>query len=316
LNRKEQVILFQNRRGYAPYIACNICNWIPQCKNCDVSLTYHKFTNDLRCHYCGYTQSNVNTCKSCGSHELQQKGLGTERIEEDLKTLFPSAKIGRMDYDTVKSKHGHNKIIEAFEEGVYDILVGTQMVTKGLDFTNVSLVGVLNADALLYYPDFRAMERAYQLLLQVSGRAGRREKRGNVFIQIGNVHHVIADYILNESYDDFYNAQMLERKQFNYPPYSRLIQLTIKHKEVKTTIEAANKIADYLQTKYSGWIIGPTPPIISKINNYYLRDILIKIPRNYKELNRIKQDIQQAINGLYQFQSFKQIRVVVNVDVF
>lgn len=178
-----------------------------------MSLTYHKFTNDLRCHYCGYTQSNVNACKSCGSHELQQKGLGTERIEEDLKTLFPVAKIGRMDYDTVKSKQGHNKIIEAFEEGVYDILVGTQMVTKGLDFTNVSLVGVLNADALLYYPDFRAMERAYQLLLQVSGRAGRREKRGNVFIQIGNVHHVIADYILNESYDDFYNAQMLERKQ-------------------------------------------------------------------------------------------------------
>lgn len=316
LNRKEQVILFQNRRGYAPYIACNVCNWIPQCKNCDVSLTYHKFTNDLRCHYCGYTQSNVSTCKSCGSHELQQKGLGTERIEEDLKVMFPTAKIGRMDYDTVKSKNGHNKIIEAFEEGVYDILVGTQMVTKGLDFTNVSLVGVLNADALLYYPDFRAMERAYQLLLQVSGRAGRREKRGNVFIQIGNVHHVIADYILNESYDDFYNAQMLERKQFNYPPYSRLVQLTVKHKDVKTAIDAANKMADYLQTKYSGWIIGPTPPIISKINNYYLRDILIKIPRNYKELYRIKLDIQQAINGLYQFQSFKQIRVVVDVDVY
>jgi len=316
LNKKEQVILFQNRRGYAPYLACGICNWIPQCKNCDVSLTYHKFSNDLRCHYCGFTQSNVNTCKSCGSHDMQQKGLGTERIEEDLKIMFPSAKIGRMDYDTVKTKHGHNKIIEAFEEGAYDILVGTQMVTKGLDFTNVSLVGVLNADSLLYYPDFRAMERAYQLLLQVSGRAGRREKRGNVLIQIGNIHHVIADYLLNDSYQDFYNTQMLERKQFNYPPYSRLIQLTIKHKDVKTTIEAANKIADYLQTKYSGWIIGPTPPIISKINNYYLRDILIKIPRNYKELNRIKNDIQQATNGLYQFQSFKQIRVVVDVDCY
>ena len=316
LNKNEQVILFQNRRGYAPYIACNVCNWIPQCKNCDVSLTYHKFTNDLRCHYCGFTQSNVNTCKSCGSHELQQKGLGTERIEEDLKVLFPAAKIGRMDYDTVKSKHGHHKIIEAFEEGVYDILVGTQMVTKGLDFNNVSLVGVLNADALLYYPDFRAMERAYQLLLQVSGRAGRREKRGNVLIQIGNVHHVIADYILNDSYPDFYNTQMLERKQYNYPPYSRLIQLRIKHKDVKTAMEAASKIAEYLQSKYSGWIIGPTPPIISKINNFYLRDILIRIPRNYKELTRIKSDIQQAINGLYQFQSFKQIRVVVDVDCY
>lgn len=316
LDKKEQVILFQNRRGYAPYLACNVCNWIPQCKNCDVSLTYHKFTNDLRCHYCGYTQSNVTTCKDCGSHEMQQKGLGTERIEEDLKTMFPLAKIGRMDYDTVKSKHGHHKIIAAFEDGEYDILVGTQMITKGLDFTNVSLVGVLNADSLLFYPDFRAMERAYQLLLQVSGRAGRREKRGNVLIQIGNVHHVIADFLLNNSYEDFYQSQLQERKQFNYPPFSRLIKLTIKHKDIKATIEASSKIADYLQTKYSGWIIGPNAPIIQKINNYYLRDILIKIPRNYKELNSIKINIQQAINGLYQFQSFKQIRVVVDVDCY
>ena len=316
LDKKEQVILFQNRRGYAPYLACNVCNWIPQCKNCDVSLTYHKFTNDLRCHYCGYTQSNITTCTDCGSHEMKQKGLGTERIEEDLKILFPLAKIGRMDYDTVKSKHGHNKIIEAFEDGEYDILVGTQMVTKGLDFTNVSLVGVLNADSLLFYPDFRGMERAYQLLLQVSGRAGRREKRGNVLIQIGNVHHVIADFLLHSSYEDFYQSQLQERKQFNYPPFSRLIKLTLKHKDIKATIEASNKIADYLQTKYSGWVIGPNAPIIQKINNYYLRDILIKIPRNYKELNSVKNNIQQAINGLYQFQSFKQIRVVVDVDCY
>ncbi len=316
LDKKQQVILFQNRRGYAPYIACGNCNWIPQCKNCDVSLTYHKFTNDLRCHYCGYTQAVMPACGACGSHELQQKGLGTERIEEDLKTMFPAAKIGRMDYDTVRSKHGHNKIIEAFEEGEFDILVGTQMVTKGLDFTNVSLVGVLNADALLFYPDFRAMERAYQLLLQVSGRAGRREKRGKVMIQIGNVHHVIANYILEGNYEDFYQAQLQERKQFHYPPYSRLIQLTVKHKDIKTTIEAANKVADYLHTKYSGWVVGPNAPIIQKINNYYLRDILVKIPISYKELNRIKFDIQQAINGLYQFQSFKQIRVVVDVDCY
>lgn len=316
LDRKEQIILFQNRRGYAPYLACGNCNWIPQCKNCDVSLTYHKFTNDLRCHYCGYTQAVMHECGACGSHEMQQRGLGTERIEEDLKTMFPAANIGRMDYDTVRSKHGHNKIIEAFEDGAFDILVGTQMVTKGLDFTNVSLVGVLNADALLYYPDFRAMERAYQLLLQVSGRAGRREKRGKVMIQIGNVHHVIANYILEGNYEDFYQTQLQERKQFHYPPYSRLIQLTVKHKDIKTTIEAANKISEYLHAKYSGWVVGPNAPIIQKINNFYLRDILVKIPRSYKELNRIKADIQQAINGLYQFQSFKQIRVVVDVDCY
>jgi primosomal protein N' (replication factor Y) len=316
LEKKEQIILFQNRRGYSPYLACGNCNWIPQCKNCDVSLTYHKYTNDLRCHYCGYIQPLIKECNACGSHEIQQRGLGTERIEEDLKMMFPSANISRMDYDTVKTKHGHHKIIEAFEEGEFDILVGTQMVTKGLDFTNVSLVGVLNTDALLYYPDFRSMERAYQLLLQVSGRAGRREKRGKVMIQIGNVHHVIANFILENNYEEFYQTQLEERKQFHYPPFSRLIKLTIKHKEIKSTIEAANKVSEYLHAKYSGWVVGPNAPIIQKLNNYYLRDILVKIPRSYKELNRVKNDIQQAINGLYQFQSFKQIRVVVDVDCY
>ena len=316
LNSKEQIILFQNRRGYAPYLACNNCNWIPMCKNCDVSLTYHKFTNDLRCHYCGYTQSNLNNCKACGSNDLQQKGLGTERIEEDLKTLFPSANIGRMDYDTVKTKHGHNKIIEAFENHEFDILVGTQMVTKGLDFGNVSLVGVLNADALLFYPDFRALERAYQLLLQVSGRAGRREKRGKVLIQIGALDNKIIPFILENNYDDFYQHQMLERQQYMYPPYSRLIKISFKHKEFQTTVDAAKRVAEYLSSKYPNTITGPNAPIIQKINNFYLRDILVKIDRNKIELSAMKNDIQQAINALYQFQTFKQIRVVVDVDCY
>lgn len=316
LDRKEQVILFQNRRGYAPYIACGNCNWIPQCKNCDVSLTYHKYSNDLRCHYCGSTQTLVHKCGACGTSDLQQKGLGTERIEEDLKTLFPSANIGRMDYDTVKSKYGHQKIIEAFENGEYDILVGTQMVTKGLDFTNVQLVGVLNADALLAYPDFRATERAYQLLVQVSGRAGRRATRGKVIIQIGNVNHELVNMLLEKTYTDFFEQQILERKQFNYPPFSRLIRLTFKHKDFKATQDAVQKVAEYLQAKYAGWVIGPNVPIIQKINNYYLRELLIKIPKNYNALNRIKMDIQEAINALYQFQSFKQIRVVIDVDCY
>ena len=316
LDKKEQVILFQNRRGYAPYIACSNCNWIPQCKNCDVSLTYHKYTDDLRCHYCGYTQTVVRKCGACGTPELQQKGLGTERIEEDLKIMFPSAKIGRMDYDTVKSKHGHQKIISALEDGELDILVGTQMVTKGLDFNNVSLVGVLNADALLYYPDFRAIERAYQLLMQVSGRAGRREKRGNVYIQMGNVHHVIVDYILEDNFEKFYSTQLQERMQYHYPPYTRLIQITLKHKDIKNTIEAANKLYTYLDTKFQGWVIGPNAPIIQKVNNYYIRDILIKILRDTKELSQVKRNIQHAIEGLYQFQSFKQLRITIDVDVY
>ena len=316
LQKKEQIILFQNRRGYAPYIACNNCNWIPFCKNCDVSLTYHKFSNDLRCHYCGYVQALVAVCAACGTTDMQQKGIGTERIEEDLKSIFPTAKIGRMDYDTVKSKHGHNKIIDAFESGQYDILVGTQMVTKGLDFSNVSLVGVLNADALLYYPDFRAMERAYQLLTQVSGRAGRREKQGKVIIQIGNTEHTLANFILENDYEAFFRTQMFERMQFNYPPYTRLIQLTIKHKDIKTTIEAANKVTAYLEAKYTGWIIGPTAPLIQKINNVYLRTILIKIPKNYKELSTIKYTIQLAIAALYQYKSFSQIRATIDVDCY
>ncbi len=316
LDQKRQVILFQNRRGYAPYIACGDCNWIPMCKHCDVSLTYHKYTHDLRCHYCGYIQSMVSVCGACGSHAMQQKGLGTERIEEDLKVIFPSAKIGRMDYDTVRTKKGHEKIIEAFEEGVFDILVGTQMVTKGLDFSNVSLVGVLNADALLYYPDFRAFERAYQLLTQVSGRAGRRAIRGKVVIQIGDVHHSIADALLLNDFDAFYQQQMEERNQFHYPPFTRLIKLTLKHKEIKTTIEAANRVASFLEAKYNGFVVGPSAPVIQKINNYYLREVLVKIPKSYKELSRVKEVIRQSIDGLYQFQTFKQLRVMVDVDCY
>jgi primosomal protein N' (replication factor Y) len=316
LNRKKQIILFQNRRGYAPYLACSNCNWIPMCRNCDVSLTYHKFTNDLRCHYCGYIHAMIGTCAACGTHAMQQKGLGTERIEEDLRTMFPAAKIGRMDYDTVRTKKGHEKIVEAFEEGEFDILVGTQMVTKGLDFGNVSLVGVLNADALLYYPDFRAFERAYQLLVQVSGRAGRRDKRGKVMIQIGNVHHEIADVILKNDYDSFYRQQMQERRAFHYPPYSRLIRLTVKHKDNKTVIEAAHRIASFLDAKYTGFITGPNAPIIQKINNYYLRDILVKIPKSYRETATVKAFIREAINGIYQYQSFRQVKVLIDVDCY
>lgn len=316
LDNKEQVILFQNRRGYAPYLACGNCNWIPMCAHCDVSMTYHKFTNDLRCHYCGYTQQNINTCSACGSHEMEQRGLGTERIEEELKLLYPNVSIGRMDYDTTRTKKGHEKIIEKFESGEYDILVGTQMVTKGLDFANVRLVGVLNADALLYYPDFRAMERAYQLLMQVSGRAGRRDKRGKVLIQIGNTEHSITELVRQNDYTSFYKSQLQERQQFHYPPYSRLIQLTVKHKDIKVTIDAASRIAYYLNTTYNGWVVGPNAPVIQRINNYYLRDILIKIPRATKELQKVKNDIQQSINALYQFQSFKQVRVVTDVDCY
>ncbi len=316
LNEKKQVVLFQNRRGYAPYLSCKSCDWIPMCKNCDVTLTYHKYTNDLRCHYCGYTETHISHCKVCGDNNLEQKGIGTERIEDDLKSLFPDAKIGRMDYDTVKTKYGHEKIIHAFEDGVYDILVGTQMVTKGLDFKNLQLVGVLNADALLYFPDFRAIERAYQLLIQVSGRAGRKDVKGQVEIQISNEEHQIVQAVLKNDFKDFYLSQISERKLFSYPPYSRLIGITIRHKDLSIVEEAAQLLSKQLQKHYNEWIKGPNKPIFQRINNYFIREILIKIPReHFTQLSHIKQMIDYEIKNLYQFEKFKNVFIQKDVDL-
>jgi primosomal protein N' (replication factor Y) len=316
LAQKKQAILFQNRRGYAPYLSCKTCNWIPMCKNCDITLTYHKYTNDLRCHYCGYTETHISQCKACGSNTLEQKGIGTERIEDDLKNIFVDAKIGRMDYDTVRNKHGHDKIIQAFQDGDYDILVGTQMITKGLDFKQVQLVGVLNADALLYFPDFRAMEKAYQLLIQVSGRAGRKDIIGNVFIQISNVEHPIVEHVLQQNFDIFYKSQIEERKAFLYPPFSKLIKIIIKHKDIAITDEASKHLVFQLKKLYPTWIKGPIKPVFQKINNLFIREILIKIPReNYIQLNVIKQQLQQEIQALYQYQKYKNIIVIKDVDM-
>jgi primosomal protein N' (replication factor Y) len=316
LNAQKQVILFQNRRGYAPFLSCKICDWIPMCKNCDITLTYHKYTNDLRCHYCGYTETHTSICKACGSNEMQQKGIGTERIEEDLKAIFPEAKIGRMDYDTVKNKPGHEKIIHAFQNKEFDILVGTQMVTKGLDFEHVQLVGVLNADNLLYFPDFRAIEKTYQLLTQVSGRAGRKDIVGTVMIQISNIMHPIINEIKNQNFNTFYNAQIQERKEFLYPPYSRLIKITLKHKEINTANSAANDLVVQLKNKFGNWIKGPVKPIFQKINNLYIREILIKIPRaHFAQLHTIKNELNHHIQSLNQYQKYKNCIVIKDVDV-
>ena len=316
LDKQQQIILFQNRRGYAPYLECNKCAWVPMCKNCDVTLTYHKYTNDLRCHYCGYTQSLVHQCKKCGSHEIEQKGLGTERIEDDLQTLFPEAKVGRMDYDTVRTKHGHEKIIEQFENGEFDILVGTQMVTKGLDFDRVALVGVINADALLNFPDFRAFERAYQLLVQVSGRAGRKDHKGKVLIQISDLEHPVVTDILEGNYLDFYKQQLAERKEFDYPPFSRMIQLTLKDKDFKVVEKAGILLSKELQKLFGDWVIGPNKPLLQKINNWYIREVLLKIPRESKNLAAIKNKLKETTDSIYQYSDFKQTRVIMDVDPY
>lgn len=317
LDQKGQVILFQNRRGYAPYLTCGNCSWIPYCKNCDVSLTYHKFADDLRCHYCGYREKLIHQCRQCKAPQMELRGMGTERIEDDLKLAFPTANVARMDYDTVKSKHGHEKIIHRLEVGDIDILVGTQMVTKGLDFDNVKLVGVLNADALLYYPDFRAVERAYQMLMQVSGRAGRKGQRGQVIIQMSDVKHSIVDYILSDNgYQQLFKKDMLERKAYRYPPYIRLSKIVLKHKDHTVVEKAAQQLAMQLRTNWGKRIIGPTAPIISKIKMLYIREVTLKIERNLTSIEQLKIDIRQAQDDLYQFQEFRSLRIQVDVDAY
>lgn len=317
LDKKGQVILFQNRRGYAPYLNCNSCNWIPYCKNCDVSLTYHKFTEDLRCHYCGFRESLLHQCRMCKSPSMELRGMGTERIEDDLKLLYPNAKVGRMDYDTVKNKHGHERIISKLEEGEIDILVGTQMVTKGLDFGNVKLVGVLNADALLYYPDFRAFENAYQLLMQVSGRAGRKGERGQVIIQLSDVLHPINKYLQAENgYVDLFKQDMMERKTYRYPPFVRLIKVVCKHKDFKIVEKGAQQLAMELRKKWGKRIIGPVKPVISKIKMLYIREISIKVERKMDKIQELKADIEKVEAALIQYQDFKSLRIQLDVDAY
>jgi primosomal protein N' (replication factor Y) len=315
LARRGQVILFHNRRGFAPYLSCSTCNWIPFCKNCDVSLTYHKFTNDLRCHYCGFRQTPPTQCGACGSAGIEQKGMGTERIEDDLKLLFPEARIARMDHDTVKTKRGHEKIIQQLEEREIDILVGTQMVTKGLDFGNIELVGVINADALLFFPDFRATERAFQMIMQVAGRAGRRVTQGKVFVQIGDLNHPLVSFLEHGVYEPFFLKEIQERVNFLYPPLVRLIKITLKDKEERKVNLAASHFANGLKIILNNKVVGPNTPVVGRVQNWFIREILLKLPKDATYLADAKRGIKEQISFLNQYADFKQTKVVVDVDV-
>jgi primosomal protein N' (replication factor Y) len=313
LQNKEQVILFQNRRGFAPQLECNICAWIPQCVNCDVSLTYHKASNQLRCHYCGYSIKPPSKCGACGDTNLRMKGFGTEKIEEELSIFYPKAKIARMDLDTTRSKFAHQHIIQDFEEGNIDILVGTQMVTKGLDFDNVSMVGILNADSMLNFPDFRSFERSYQLMAQVSGRAGRKNKRGKVIIQTQNPDHSIIQDVIHNNFLAMYTQQLSDRKEFNYPPFYRLIEITVIHKDQDMVNASAKYLADELKHHFKKRVLGPEFPIVSRIRNLYHKNILLKIERDasVQQVKKILADI------LVQFKSgadYKSVRVNIDVD--
>ena len=315
LAKQKQVILFQNRRGYTPYQVCNICGWIPQCKYCDVSLTYHKFSNKLICHYCGTTYAPLVTCAACGNHNFVQRNFGTEKIEELLLEQFPNAKIARMDIDTVRGKNAHDVLIQQFEQRRIDILVGTQMVVKGLDFDNVDLVGILDADGLLSFADFRVNERAFQLMEQVSGRAGRKEATGKVLIQTIQPGHPVLQLVKEHDYKKLYTEEIEKRKQFFYPPFSRLIHVTFKHKIKEVVERAAHYFADMLKIKYGQYLVGPAEPVINRIRNQHLMELLVKLPRDAKTIAQCKKDMLEQVALLHQHKSFKSVTVVNNVDV-
>lgn len=315
LSQKEQVIIFQNRRGYSPMVNCQDCNWVPKCINCAVSLTYHQYRNAMICHYCGYREELPQQCPACSSKRLLTVGYGTEKLEEELKLYYPEATVQRMDYDTTRVKSGYDSIIEQFENGSTDILVGTQMVTKGLDFDKVSLVGVFNADRMMHFPDFRSYERAFQLITQVSGRAGRRDKPGKVIIQTSHTDHPVLNFILHHSQEEFYNMELADRREHAYPPFSRLIEIVVKHIDKKISWEAAHKLAEELKTTLPEIkVFGPGEPMVAKIRNQFLMSILIKIPRNSGQLQGIKQRILTAIHTILAQKEFRAVRIVADVD--
>ncbi|WP_051268052.1 replication restart helicase PriA [Terrimonas ferruginea] len=314
VGRQRQVILFQNRRGYTPYQVCSMCGWVPQCKYCDVSLTFHKLTNKLQCHYCGTTYTPLYTCAACGSDQFVQRNFGTERIEELLQETFPQAKVARMDIDTVRGKHAHDQLIQQFEQQRVDILVGTQMVVKGLDFEKVDLVGILDADGLLHFADFRVNERAFQLMEQVSGRAGRRDTMGRVLIQTTQPGHPVLKFVTEHNYEHFYEDEMQKRKQFFYPPFSRTIQLTFRHKLKDVVHDAAHRYADALKNRYKEYMSGPAEPMISRVRNQYLMELLLKLPRDQHLIRTCKQELLEQIAILHNDKRFRNVIVVPDVD--
>jgi len=313
LKQNKQVILFQNRRGYAPVVSCTSCGVVPHCPNCDVSLTFHKYNNNLQCHYCGYKEPLENTCKACGNATLTTQGFGTEQIVLALQELLPNIPIGRMDYDTTRGKYAYQKIIEGFAQGNTKILVGTQMLTKGLDFLNVTLVGVLQADNMLNFPDFRAHERSFQLLQQVAGRAGRSAAKGHVVIQTFNPNHKILRQVKRHDYLDMYNYQLNERLQHQYPPYVRLVKVILKHKNLNTLFKAADWLKKSLNLSFKNKVLGPSDPPIPRIRNLYAKTFLIKFSKN-KQLKLSKTQLLKIRDSFKSIAEFKSVRFIIDVD--
>ena len=318
LSQGKQVLLFQNRRGYAPIVQCMHCGTVPQCPHCDVSLTFHHSSNQLRCHYCGYAIPMPKTCIACGSVDLKTKGFGTEQISKELEVLFPQVAIDRMDQDTTNGKYGYEKILAKFEQQETQILVGTQMISKGLDFENIGLVGVMNADALIHSPDYRAYERSFQLLLQVSGRAGRSAQRGKVLIQTYNPQHPVIQQVLQNDFKGMYQNQIEERQSFSYPPFVQMIKITLKHTNFNRTNEGAEWFANALKEAFASKkgieILGPEFPLISRIRNEYLKDVLVKVKPSELSIHHTKEQIKRIETSFQSISNFRTIRVSYLID--
>ncbi len=313
INEKKQVILFQNRRGFAPYTECRKCGHVPHCIQCDVSLIYHKQQQKLVCHYCGYTIDPPKVCAACGSNELHYKGLGTEKIEEDIELLFPKARIARMDLDSTRSKFAYKQLIDEFEAGQIDILIGTQMVSKGLDFKNVGVVGVLNADAIINFPDFRSFERAYQLLTQVRGRAGRHNEFGKVLIQTSQPAHKVIELLKRNDYRLFFEETLVERQQHHYPPFTRMIELNVISKDENEVNHLSHALYKLLDTTFQGHVLGPKSPLIARIKNSYYRQLLLKVPKEVGT-KAVRQSLYTALDDLQNAHKDWRYRVAINVD--
>lgn len=313
LRNKEQIILFQNRRGYNPVWACEVCGWNPMCKSCDVSLTYHKHSNLLKCHYCSYYTPPVGSCPSCGSNRLKMIGFGTEKIEDELKILLPNVRVQRLDLDTTRQKNSYQQILTDFDNREIDILVGTQMVTKGLDFDNVSLVGILDADLMLKMPDFRSFERSFQLMAQVAGRAGRKKKRGKVVIQTYDPDHHIIQRVVNHDYHEMYRNELIERKNYAYPPFYKMIVLSLRHKNSNNLDLIAVDLATALKNVFGDRILGPEYPIVKRIKNLFIKEIRIKLEREISP-KKAKAKIEEIIDAFYAKPMNKSVRISIDVD--
>ena len=313
LERKEQVILFQNRRGFAPMIECHTCGWVPRCKNCDVSLTYHKGLNQLTCHYCGYTYQVPRSCPACGGVELKDRGFGTEKVEDDVKRIFPEVRVARMDLDTTRTRTAYETIIADFQAGRTDVLIGTQMVSKGLDFDRVSVVGILNADSLLNYPDFRSYERAFQLMAQVAGRAGRKNRQGLVILQTKSPDLPLIHQVVTNDYRQMYTEQLEERRLFNYPPFDRLVYVYLKHRKEEVVDQAASVLAGWLRSGMGEWILGPDKPPVGRIQQLFIKKIVVKIAQG-TSMTKVRSYLLQLQHALVEDERFRSLVVYYDVD--